>query len=414
MRDFPPYGTAQTVKEALGSLSIGKVLPERTESGTVTGLCYVELNSEADARKAPHILKEGVVVSGRKVKVAFLPMGELEVCSRNLERLRGVVGGVGSAGIGGSFTGPSRDNGVISPEQPRHPKLAPPSMETQPFHDGPQNAGIQNGGYDPSSMLGHQPGMSRPTGGGPQRVFISGLPLSAMERDVGDFFSDVGVIPQTIEIAYDDNRVPVGNAFVQFGSAQEAERALDKNGGFMGGHTVTVTLIDRPSSVDQASVLPAGVYASSQMNSEDTGHLGSPYQGHGGGGGGGGPRMGHAGQLGGPGGPHHRPNVMMGGDGGGNGGPRFGGPRFQPNGGRGGFGPRGPPRQPMRMRMPMEFRPGVQNGGPNVSNNGNGMGRDDSPTPGFGAPGCVVALSNVPHKAVCFIFVVQFHVFSFI
>lgn len=197
-----------------------------------------------------------------------------------------------------------------------------------------------------------------------------------------------------IEIVYDDDRIPVGNAMVQFGSFEEAERAMDKNGGFMGGHTVTVTLVDPPAVVEQlhSSALPPGGNHSPAQGMEGTGHFSSFGQGHGQGGG---PRMFHSGHPGaGANGPYNRSHM------GGDGIPRYGGPRFPPSG-RGGFmgGPRGS-RPPMRMRMPMGGPVGMQNGGMNGSNNGDSIGLEDSPTPGFGVPGCVVALTNVPHKAL--------------
>lgn len=384
LRDFPPVATAQSVRDAFGTISIGQVLTERNESGTVTGLCYAELSSEADARKAIQLLKDGVMICGRQVKVAFLPLEELHSCGRNLERLRGVVGA--------SVPLPQTDS-PLSPGQPA-PHRPPAGGRLGPaFADRPQSGG--NGVYDPASNQRGHPFAST------QRVFISGLPLTAMERDIGDFFSDVGVIPQMIEIVYDDERLPVGNAYCQFASMQEAERALDKNGGFMGGHTVSVTLVE---SHDAPPIVVGGggggghpvdepshfnPYPEPNMNQSDHGPRGG---------------YGHPGSNG----PYnHRP--ALGGDGGGNGynpqmgsrfgGPRFGNPRYPTAGGSnrgnfiGGGGPRS--RPPMNMRM---------RGGPMQNGGGGGGGRggsdDGSPTPGFGAPGCVVALANVPHKAI--------------
>ncbi|KAK4017416.1 RNA-binding protein 12 [Daphnia magna] len=374
LRDFPPVAAPHNVREAFGTISIGQVLPERNESGTVTGLCYVELSSEADARKAIQLLKDGVVICGRQVKVAFLPLEELHVCTKNLERLRGVVGPVSSA--------LSQTEGPLSPGQstPYHPQ---PSGRTGPgLMERSQSGG--NGSYDPASNQRGRPYI------GPQRVFISGLPLTAMERDIGDFFSDVGVIPQMVEIVYDEERMPTGNAYCQFASMKEAERALDKNGGFMGGHTVSVTLVESHDGP-----------AAGRQPAEDMRRF-SPYPeppisqpDHG-------PRMyGHPGHND----AYHRPPM---GSEGGNGfppqmGPRFGGsrfagPRYPPGGSnRGNFGgnagPRPRPPVNMRMRMPVGM---IHNGG-----GGSRGGSDDgSPTPGFGAPGCVVALSNVPHKAL--------------
>ena len=377
LRDFPPVATAQNVKDAFGTISIGQVLPERNESGTVTGLCYVELSSEADARKAIQLLKDGVMICGRQVKAAFLPLEELRACGRNLERLRGVV------------PAPLTDSPLSPTGQQPH---RPPAGGGRPssFGDRPNSRGNNGAAYDqPSNQRTGRPFASS------QRVFVSGLPPTAMERDIGDFFSDVGVIPQMIEIVYDDERLPVGNAFCQFSSMQEAERALDKNGGFMGGHTVSVTLVEShhdappvPAVGDEPSHFNPYPDAPNVMNQSDRGPRGGGGYGH-------------------PGsnGPSYRP--MGDGNGynnprfGGGGGPRFGGPRYPPGNNRGnnfigGGGPRSRPPMNMRMRGggPMQQQQQQQNGG------GRGGSDDGSPTPGFGAPGCVVALTNVPHKAI--------------
>lgn len=401
LRDFPPVATAQNVKDAFGTISIGQVLPERNESGTVTGLCYAELSSEADARKAIQLLKDGIMISGRQVKVAFLPLEELHVCARNLERLRGVGVGNNNNNVGAVTSPLTLNDSPLSPGQTgptivhRPPQQGPGGRAGLAFTDaGPRpQSGGGNGSYSPSLNQRGRPFINKPA-----RLFISGLPPVAMERDIGDFFSDVGVIPQMIEIVYDEERLPVGNAYCQFGSMQEAERALDKNGGFMGGHTVSVTLVDSPD----APVV--GGHAVDDMS-----HF-APYpeqSDHG-------PARGYAAAHPGPNnGPYpHRPTAMnneppanaynnppMGPRG--FGGPRFAGPRYPAGGnnGRGGSfiggGPRARPAMNMRMRMQGGGGGPIQNGG-----GGRGGSDDGSPTPGFGAPGCVVALANVPHKAI--------------
>lgn len=374
LRDFPPVATTQNVREAFGTISIGQVLPERNESGTVTGLCYAELRSESDARKAIQLLKDGVMICGRQVKVAFLPLEELNVCSKNLERLRGVVGAVVSS--------PMQTDSPLSPGQsaPHRPSVS--GRPGPPISD--RSLGGGNGSYD---GLPNQRGRLFV---GPQRIFITGLPPSALERDIGDFFSDVGVIPQMIEIVYDEERMPVGNAYCQFANMQEAERALDKNGGFMGGHTVSVTLVENPdvsrhTGAEENKMRRFSPYLDTNMNQSDHGPRGYGHPV---------PSVD----------PYHRPSMNPDGGNGYNpqmgprfGGPRFGGPRYPPGGNnRGNFsgssGPRTRPNISMRLRM---------SGGP-IQNGGGGRGGSDdgSPTPGFGAPGCVIALSNVPHKAI--------------
>ena len=239
LRDFPPTGTATSVKDSFGTISIGQVLPERNESGTITGLCYVELSSESDARKALQLLRDGVLIGGRvQVQVAFLPLNELDMCAKNLDRLRDVMSG----------------NSTLLSRNPID-KLGS-AMKPLPLNSMSPVSSFNNGnpptyagnGHESSSSI-HRPRSSTSF----QRVLISGLPPTAMERDVGDFFSDVGVIPQLIEIVYDDSHAPIGSAFCQFGSTEEAERALDKNGGFLDGHTIKISLVDNPDSFIPAS-----------------------------------------------------------------------------------------------------------------------------------------------------------------
>lgn len=382
LRDFPPTAAAHNVREAFGAVSIGQVLPERNESGTVTGLCYTELSSEADARRAVQLLKDGVMICGRPVKMAFLPVDELAACAKNLDRLRNVVG---SGSITNSLT--SFNDSPLSPGT--HPAVGPQRPGPPQSRLGP--AGSNGSGYV------QQPRVQQ------VRVFIAGLPPTAMERDIGDFFSDVGVIPQTIEIVYDQDRAPVGNAFCQFANGQDAERALDKNGGFMGGHTVSVTLVDNTPNQRDSPPPPHPPQNQQHDMANHFNPLQYPVDS-------GMPR--DYGHSGGP--PPYRPsmnnndgngfnNPSMGGHPPRFNGPRFGGgPRYGPSGsngrggggGGGGYGPPRPPRSSMgNMRMRM---PGSGGGG----GGGRGGSDDGSPTPGFGAPGCVVALANVHHKAI--------------
>ena len=228
LRDFPPTGNPNSVQESFGIISIGQVFPERNEIGTVTGLCYVRLSSEADVRKGLVLLKDGVMICGRQVKIALLPLSELEVCAKNLDRLRDVLI---SANARTQTDSPVPQMNPLSTKQ-MIPEASFNNATALPFHAG--------NGNDSFSAI------HRPRSSAMHQVLISGLPPNFMERDVGDFFSDIGVIPQLIEIVYDDNRVSIGSAYCQFCSSEEAERALDKNGDFFDGHTVTVSLVHSP------------------------------------------------------------------------------------------------------------------------------------------------------------------------
>ena len=392
LRDFPPNGSEHMVKEAFGSISLLQVLAERDNCGIPTGLCFAQLASEADARKAIQVLKDGVMIAGRPVKVAFLPLGELEICKRNWDRNRG--------GIPPSNNMNSNPNPNSRPieDHPQNSQMFPGRHQNGPSRRPPfsnESSVDGNMAFDaPSAMLTGPQGPAGPPGG-IERIFISGLPPNVMERDIGDFFSDVGVVPQMIELVTDDNRMPTGNAYCSFSSMQEASRALDKDGGFMGVHTISVVLVENREPLHTESEMNSFNQFPNNMNQS-----GPP-----------GPRMYGPGPPNGPFMQPNRPMMNTGSQGplpNSQMGPRFGGPgpRYPPGGGPGYMGPRH--SMNMRMRMPIgpnmgpgnNMRPGNNignSGGPMVNGSNGPMGNGPN-GPNFGAPGCVVALSNVPHK----------------
>lgn len=153
-RDFPPVATGQMVKDACGAtIAVQRVLPERTESGTVTGLCYAELASEADARRAMQLLKDGILIAGRAVKVALLPRDELETCARNLERLRGVIP-ASSFGVGVAGESPISPGGGGRVDQAvKMNAAAGPAPADLGYHDGPRRPnGMGPGSFDSQSQ----------------------------------------------------------------------------------------------------------------------------------------------------------------------------------------------------------------------------------------------------------------------
>lgn len=74
----------------------------------------------------------------------------------------------------------------------------------------------------------------------PTCVLMQGLPYDVTDRDIADFFAEVGVVPRAIHIMLGPNGMPYGDAFAEFSSLQEYERAIKKNGQVMGPVVVTV------------------------------------------------------------------------------------------------------------------------------------------------------------------------------
>ncbi|CAH2052762.1 unnamed protein product, partial [Iphiclides podalirius] len=208
-------------------------------------------------------------------------------------------------------------------------------------------------------------------------VLMKGLPREATDRTIVTFLSDTGAVPARIHLMLDPSGTPSGDCFCEFRSAQEARQAASKHGGDLDGCRVSVDLVSR-KVVEEA--------------------LEGPKQ---------------------PEGPANKPPPQYyehprGG---------FGGPRpFRGRGGfeRGGF-ERGAfrggyERGAFRGRAPWAER-GARGGDRGARGferaraRGFGRGRgafaengaaDDEPDPaleGFGAPGCVVCMENVPFRA---------------
>ena len=69
------------------------------------------------------------------------------------------------------------------------------------------------------------------------RVFIGNISFSATEGDLHEFFSEHGLTPEKIELLIDrDTNRPRGFGLATFGSAEEANSAIDAMNGqdFMG------------------------------------------------------------------------------------------------------------------------------------------------------------------------------------
>lgn len=198
-------------------------------------------------------------------------------------------------------------------------------------------------------------------------VYVYGLPTTITNTDITQFFADISVLPDKIHIMLSKMGRPTGESYCEFSNPQQAHAALAKDQCFFGPNLVYVVLIGRAEMI-QAITKPMQQHNHQQDISWTGGMRG----------GGGPPRHNQQQNMNPPSVRHQGPQqTVYGGRGGGHNG-QFGGNRAQQqymnNGGGGGYTP--------RMRGP-----GPGPGGPNT-------GPD-----GFGQPGCVIALDNVPYRA---------------
>ncbi|XP_012256329.2 uncharacterized protein LOC105686255 [Athalia rosae] len=178
-------------------------------------------------------------------------------------------------------------------------------------------------------------------------VIMRGLPFQTIDRDVLDFFSDIGIVPHRIHMMLNPNGKPAGECFCEFDTTEEAIRATAKNGLPLGKNVPTVELVPRNTMMETL-----GMGDSQYLNS------------------------------------HHYPPGTQDQRG------RYPA-SMPPHPGRFGGNAAYPPRGP----------PGMMGGGNNMGMPRHNFGGRHPPNApleyveGFGKPGCVLSLENVPFKA---------------
>lgn len=197
-------------------------------------------------------------------------------------------------------------------------------------------------------------------------VYVYGLPTTVTNTDITQFFNDTSTLPDKIHIMLSKFGRPTGESYCEFSTPQQAHAALAKDQCYMGPNMVYVELIGR-SDMIQAITKPMQPH----NNHQDLSWGGGGMRG-----GGGGPRV-----------PQH--NILST--------PRnHQGP--QPPSQQSSFGGHNGPYGNRPHHQYMNNNGGGRGGGYTPRIRGPGPGPNTGPD-GFGQPGCVVALDNVPYRA---------------
>lgn len=195
-------------------------------------------------------------------------------------------------------------------------------------------------------------------------LYVYGLPTTVTNTDITQFFSDTSVLPDKIHIMLSKFGRPTGESYCEFGSAQQASVAMIKNNTYMGPNLVCIEPINR-SLMIQAITKPMQQHCNNHHQEMSWGGGGGPPS-----------RQQHHHQR-----PPHNQQQYGGHNNGG------------PYGGGGGGGGR-----PQQQQFNMNNGGGRGGGGYTPRMRGPGPGPNTGPE-GFGQPGCVIALDNVPYRA---------------
>ncbi|KAF7273312.1 hypothetical protein GWI33_013978 [Rhynchophorus ferrugineus] len=84
---------------------------------------------------------------------------------------------------------------------------------------------------------------------------LSNLPTKTTDRDVSDFFSDIGIVPTGIHLV-SNNLGFTGNVYCEFESPEQAQKALAKNNASLGPNNITVAPVTRQKMKKALSQTP--------------------------------------------------------------------------------------------------------------------------------------------------------------
>merc|ERR1719163_514577 len=95
-------------------------------------------------------------------------------------------------------------------------------------------------------------------------VKMRGLPYKATRNNILDFFPGLSVPLNGVHLMFNEREQPTGEAYVEFSSQEDRERAMSKDRQHIGGRYVELFRVNRAEMI-QALEQFVGGYMSNQM-----------------------------------------------------------------------------------------------------------------------------------------------------
>ncbi|ORC87223.1 heterogeneous nuclear ribonucleoprotein H/F [Trypanosoma theileri] len=268
LRGLPFTSTEEDVTEFIKSVKgVVRVDICRDLEGRNTGDAFVELASEEDVEQAKQLHNK--TMGSRYIEVLSSTVYDRDAIMRaaSLRSRRERRGGGGRGGSGGAAAmgamGPGGGpGGAMGPMGYIDPLLAT-YMGYFPhlFTPEQQHMHHQQQQFNPHDRMAGGPPAPYPAGAGAQPLFsmfpgqsslmaprqpsthvvrIRGVPYTATEESIAEFFTGVKIPPQGVHMVYNEQNRPTGEAFVELEDEGDVAAALDKNGGAMGNRYIEV------------------------------------------------------------------------------------------------------------------------------------------------------------------------------
>merc|ERR1719247_1662245 len=117
-------------------------------------------------------------------------------------------------------------------------------------------------GQPPQGVMGSNMGGNMQ---GPDAVVkMRGLPYKVTRNDVLDFFTGLAVPLHGVHLMFNEREQPTGEAYVEFSSAEDRERAMTKDRQHIGGRYVELFRVNRNEMIAALEQFVGG-YMSNQM-----------------------------------------------------------------------------------------------------------------------------------------------------
>jgi len=152
--------------------------------------------------------------------------------------------------------------------------LAPGAMQAQAPGGMPY-------AYGPFSMPAPMYGGAAPMMGSPgidSVVKLRGLPYKVTRNDILEFFSGLSVPLNGVHLMFNEREQPTGEAYVEFSSLEDRERAMGKDRQHIGGRYVELFRVSRAEMIHALEQFVGG-YMTNTMQMQGGMQAGGPYGG---------------------------------------------------------------------------------------------------------------------------------------
>ncbi|RNF02173.1 putative heterogeneous nuclear ribonucleoprotein H/F [Trypanosoma rangeli] len=261
LRGLPFNSTEEDVREFIKSVSgVTRVDICRDLEGRNTGDAFIQLATEEDVEETKQLHNK--TMGSRYIEVLPSTMYDrdaiMRAASLRARRDRRGARAGESPQMGSRYYGNGAAPGAMQMLAPNFfdPFLAAACMGYMPqvafgnefqqntYDRGgmPQGApyGVAGGPQPLFPMFPGQPPMMTPRAPSAHVVRIRGVPYSATEESIAEFFAGVKIPPQGVHMVYNEQNRPTGEAFVELENDSDVVAALERNGGAMGNRYIEV------------------------------------------------------------------------------------------------------------------------------------------------------------------------------